>query len=111
MFNIQPDDTLAEIGREISAIDLESTGSVANARTLLTLARLPGAKARIRYTEGQDVHIVAMLPGSIDPKQIELHAFVHQGEMRVTYLRPFGRSYVPTWNTLPFHAQPLADGW
>ncbi|HWW98458.1 MAG TPA: hypothetical protein VNY74_12200 [Edaphobacter sp.] len=110
MFTLQQDGSLTEISRETAAEDSERVGmSVANPQNIVVLARLPGGKAKIRYTEGQDVRTIAIL-GSVDPSQIELISFENRGQIRVAYLAPFRSKYKGHWNTHPFRARQLKDG-
>jgi hypothetical protein len=112
MFTLQQDGSLAEIGCETAAIDSEryATNTVANPQGIVSLARLPGGQAKIRYTEGQDVRIIALLPGSVDIGQIELMSFENRGKIRVSYLRPFRGGSGGNWNTHPVRARQFKDG-
>jgi hypothetical protein len=112
MFTVQQDGSLAEISCETAAIDSDryATNTVANPQGIATLARLPGGQAKIRYTDGQEVRIVAVLPGSVDPRQIELRSFQNRGEIRVVYLGPFRGGSGDNWNLHAFHARQSKDG-
>lgn len=112
MFTMQQDGNLTEISRETAAIDSEhfGLGATATAQNTVTLAKLSGDKAKVRYAEGQDVRIIALLPHSVDPRQLELQSFENRGKNRVAYLRPFGQRSGGNWNTRSFHVQPLKDG-
>ena len=112
MFTLQQDGSLTEISREMAAEDLESAGmnaTHASPQNTVELARLPGGKAKLRYTEGQDVRTIAIL-GSVDPGQIELVSFENRGTIRVSYRAPFRGGYKGHWNTHPFRARQLKDG-
>lgn len=112
MFTLQQDGSLTEISRETAAQDIESVGmnsTYASPQNTVELARLPGGKAKIRYTEGQDVRTIAIL-GSVEPGQIELISYENRGTTRVAYLAPFRRGYQGHWNTHPFRARQLKDG-
>ncbi len=118
MFALQQDGSLTEISREIAAIDNEQFGmsaiptsknTVAVTQNSISIARLSGGTANIRYTTGQNIRIIAQLPDSVEPGQIELELFERRGKTRITQLRPFARG--PShWNTLSFHARRLKDG-
>ena len=112
MYSLQKDGSLRQISREIAAIDSEhfGLGASANANNTVVLARLPGGKATLRYLQGEAIKIVASLPHSVDPRQLQLHKFQTKGEIRTSYLGRFRGESPGTWNTLSFHAQPLADG-
>ena len=112
MFTVQQDGSLAEISCETAVIDSEHFGMSpsANSQNTIYFVRLPGGKAKIRYTDGRDVRIIALLPGSVDPRQIELLSFESRGEIRVSYLRPFGRSSEGNLNARSFRARQAKDG-
>jgi hypothetical protein len=112
MFTMQQDGSLIEINLETAAIGLDQSGlgNTATPRNTVTFAKLPGDRAKTRYAEGQAIQIIALLPRSVDPRQLELQSFENHGKIRVAYLRPFGSGPGKNWNTRSFHAQPLKDG-
>jgi hypothetical protein len=112
MFALQPDGSLPEISRETAAVDNEHIGTTMTATpgNTATFARLSGGKAKFRYTEGQEIRIIAQLPTSSDPRQIELHEFENRGMIRVSYLQAFGSRSDSSWNTHSFRARQLKDG-
>lgn len=118
MFTLQQDGSLTEISRETAAADSERAGlsrvpspqnTVHLAEKTFDLVRLPGGKAKLRYTEGQDVRTIAML-GSAEPGLIELVSYENRGTTRVAYLAPSRRGYKDHSNTHPFRARQLKDG-
>jgi hypothetical protein len=111
MFAVQQNNQIRDVTRETAVTDLEhyGMGSTANPQNTMALARLPDPKAKIRYLESDDIRIVALLPKSTDPRQLELRAFEIRGATRVSYLRPFGNVPAPSMNTRSFHAQPLKE--
>ncbi len=111
MFALASDDTLAELPREIAVIDNErgTASNVATPQNTAVVARLGGGKAKHRFAEGQPVRILAQLPAGSDPRQIALHSFEKRGQIRVSYLAPFGGG-PETWNTHSFRARLLKDG-
>jgi hypothetical protein len=114
MFIIQQDGSLTAISRETAAIDYENfgvgLGNNANSRNTVATVKLPGDRAKIRDPDGQDVRIIALLPHSFDPRQLELQSFEIRGKMRVAYLDRFGQVSGSNWNTHSFHAQQQTDG-
>ncbi len=113
MFAVQPDGSAAQLIGETAAIDLEQvrpTTNGANAQNTLTLARLPGGKAKVRYLAGQEVRIIVLLSTSVDPIKIELQPFESRGEIRVAYLGPFRSREGVNPNALPFRARLAKDG-
>jgi hypothetical protein len=114
MFAIQQDGSLTAISHETAAIDYErfgvGFGNSPNSRNTVATARLPGDKAKIRYPDDHHVRIIALIPRSFDPRQLELQSFEIRGKMRVAYLRRFGQVSGSNWNTHSFHAQQQADG-
>ena len=110
MFTLHQDGSLTEISCETAAIGLERSGLGNYARNTVTFAKLPGDRAKARYAEGQNIQIVALLPRSVDPRQLELQSFENQGKIRVVYLGTFGSGSGRNWNTRSFHAQQRPDG-
>jgi hypothetical protein len=113
MFTMQQDGSLTEINRETAAIDSEHSGLgvTATSQNTYYIGKLPGDRATVRYAEGQNIQIIALLPHSIDPRRLELQPFENRGKIRITYLRPFGPgSGSSSRNTRSFHAQQLTDG-
>jgi hypothetical protein len=111
MFSVQQDGVLREIAMETAAIDQEkSTYFSRSMAGIVDVARLPGGKASLRYSQRQAIKILAHLPPSVDPRQLALFAFETKGPVRITYLGRFWRKSPDHWNTYSFHAQPLTDG-
>ena len=113
MFTIRQDGSLTEINSETSWNDIERFGMSPNVTSLkpVDIARLSGKKATSRYTEGQVIRIVALLPRAVDPRQLEFRSFQNRGNIRVAYLGPYNdRSGRGGWSTLSFHAGQLKDG-
>jgi hypothetical protein len=113
MFTLQRDGSLSEISCETAAsVDRLVASNAGYPRNMVTFALLPGGTAKIRYTAGQDIQIIALLPGSVDVRQLELLTFKTQGKTRVSYLglgRSRGEPEVH-WNTHSFHVGQLNDG-
>ena len=107
MFAVRQDDSLVEITCETAVIDFERFGMAAGGANL---ARLPGRSAKIRFTEGQEVRIIALLPGAVDPRRLELQSFEYRGMTRVSYIGPFKAGPGANWNARSFRAQQLKDG-
>jgi hypothetical protein len=114
MFALQQDGSLFEISCETAGTDYEQSAAsfVASPRNTLILVRLPGGAAKVRYIAGQNIRVIAALPGSVDVRQLELLSFETRSKTRVSYLGRCGRALGDHghWNTRSFRARQSKDG-
>lgn len=110
-----PTGELSLVPREVGFANEEATRdfptSVATPQTVVETVRLPGTKAKVRFTQGQPIEIFAEMPFGSDPRQLELFHFGIRGKQRVTYIEPFRNpNRGMHWNTISFRAGLLKDG-
>jgi hypothetical protein len=105
MFTPRPDGNLTEITSESAFLDHETLDNFER------IAWLSGPKAKIRFSNTQAVRVIAVLPKSVDPRQLQLRSFKSRGLIRIADLGPVGRSsIVHDWNTHSFVARHSKDG-